>query len=73
MSISTATEVSLKHILEHPGDFSGWLCLPPMPWTSFRNASDEDLKSIYAYLRSLRPVVNHVPDVQPAAAVNIAE
>lgn len=33
MSISTATEVSLKHILEHPGDFSGWLCLPPMPWT----------------------------------------
>ncbi|UXU89423.1 DUF7716 domain-containing protein [Burkholderia sp. S-53] len=33
MSISTAAEVSLKHILEHPGDFSGWLCLPPMPWT----------------------------------------
>ncbi|CAI8694041.1 hypothetical protein BTK96_004618 [Burkholderia pyrrocinia] len=33
MSISTATEVSLKHILEHPGDFSGWLYLPPMPWT----------------------------------------
>ncbi|MBN3790556.1 hypothetical protein [Burkholderia sp. Ac-20353] len=35
MSTSTdpATVVSLKHILETPGDFSGWLYLPPMPWT----------------------------------------
>jgi len=39
--------------------------MPPMPWPAFRNASDEDLKSIYAYLRSLKPVVNHVPDGQP--------
>ena len=22
-----------QHTPEHPGDFSGWLCLPPMPWT----------------------------------------
>jgi len=41
--------------------------LPPMPWTSFRHASDEDLKSIYAYLRSITPIVNHVPDVTPPA------
>ncbi|MCU9955270.1 hypothetical protein OEJ37_18090 [Burkholderia sp. BKH01] len=33
MSTTTATPASLKHILENPGDFSGWLCLPPMPWT----------------------------------------
>ncbi|WP_175906751.1 DUF7716 domain-containing protein [Burkholderia seminalis] len=33
MSTTTTTEVSLQHILEHPGDFSGWLCLPPTPWT----------------------------------------
>ncbi|VWC02873.1 hypothetical protein BLA14095_04846 [Burkholderia lata] len=33
MSNDAATEVSLKHILERPGDFSGWLYLPPMPWT----------------------------------------
>ena len=43
--------------------------LPPMPWTAFRNMTDEDLKSIYAYLRSLKPVVNHVPDAQPASAI----
>jgi hypothetical protein len=39
--------------------------LPPMPWPAFRNATDEDLKSIYAFLRSLKPVVNHVPDITP--------
>jgi hypothetical protein len=35
--------------------------LPPMPWTAFRNLSDEDLKAIYAYLRTIPPVVNQVP------------
>lgn len=33
MSTDSTTEVSLQHILERPGDFSGWLYLPPMPWT----------------------------------------
>jgi mono/diheme cytochrome c family protein len=42
--------------------------LPPMPWPAFRNGTDEDLKSIYAYLRSIKPVVNHVPDAQVAPA-----
>ena len=36
--------------------------LPPMPWTAFRNLSDEDLKSIYAYLRTIPPVHNRVPE-----------
>lgn len=36
--------------------------LPPMPWQAFRNFSDEDLKSIYAYLRTVKPVKNQVPD-----------
>jgi hypothetical protein len=40
---------------------------PPMPWPMYRNATDEDLKSIYAYLRTIKPIVNHVPDyVSPA-------
>jgi mono/diheme cytochrome c family protein len=41
--------------------------LPPMPWPALRNASDEDLKAMYAFLRSLKPITNHVPDVQPPA------
>jgi mono/diheme cytochrome c family protein len=36
--------------------------LPPMPWTAFRNLNDEDLKSIYAYLRTVPPINNHVPE-----------
>ena len=38
---------------------------PPMPWPAYRNATDEDLKAIYAYLRTIKPIVNHVPDYQP--------
>ena len=37
---------------------------PPMPWPAFRNATDEDLKAILAYLRTIPPVVNHVPDYE---------
>ncbi len=36
--------------------------LPPMPWPAFRNLSDDDLKAIFAYLKSIPPVANHVPD-----------
>ena len=35
---------------------------PPMPWPAYRNASDEDLKSVYAYLRTIKPIVNRVPE-----------
>ena len=41
--------------------------MPPMPWPAFRNGTDEDLKSIYAYLRTIKPIANHVPDAQEAA------
>ena len=43
--------------------------LPPMPWPAFRNASDDDLKAIYTYLRTIKSVVNHVPDPQPPASI----
>jgi hypothetical protein len=45
---------------------------PPMPWPMYRNATDEDLRSIYAYLRTIPPVVNHVPDYQPPAVITEA-
>lgn len=41
---------------------------PPMPWHWFGKATDEDLKSIFAYLRSIPPIKNRVPDyVEPPA------
>jgi hypothetical protein len=41
---------------------------PPMPWAVYRNLTDEDLKSVFAYLRTIPPIVNHVPDYLPPAA-----
>ena len=35
--------------------------LPPMPWPNFSKASDEDLKAIFSYLKSTKPVNNVVP------------
>lgn len=35
--------------------------LPPMPWQNFANVTDEDIKAIFAYLKSTTPVVNVVP------------
>ena len=37
---------------------------PPMPWPAYRNATDDDLKAVYAYLRTIKPIVNHVPTYQ---------
>ena len=36
--------------------------LPPMPWFNYAKMTDEDLKSVYAYLRTLKPIKNQVPD-----------
>lgn len=35
--------------------------LPPMPWPAYRNLSDEDLKAIFAYLKTTKAVRNIVP------------
>lgn len=35
--------------------------LPPMPWTEYRNFSNEDLKAIFAYLKTIKPIDNIVP------------
>jgi hypothetical protein len=39
--------------------------LPPMPYNDLAKLKDEDLKSIFAYLKSLPPVSNKVPDPVP--------
>lgn len=42
--------------------------LPPMPWSVYRNMTDEDLKSVFAYLRTIKPIKNHVPEPLPPPA-----
>jgi len=35
--------------------------LPPMPWFVYKNMTDDDIRSIFAYLKSTKPVNNIVP------------
>lgn len=42
--------------------------LPPMPWNFIGQLSDDDLKSIWAYLSTIPAINNHVPDPIPPAA-----
>jgi cytochrome c553 len=39
--------------------------LPPMPWQVVRNMTDDDLKAVFAYLKSVKPIKNVVPNPQP--------
>lgn len=41
--------------------------LPPMPWLNYRNMNEEDLQSVFAYLKTVAPVKNIVPDAIPPA------
>ncbi len=42
--------------------------LPPMPWPWYGKMRDEELKSIFAYLKSIPPIHNRVPDPTPPGA-----
>ena len=46
-----------------PGEFN-----TVMPWTMYGNMKTEDLKAIYAYLRTVKPVKNEVEKFSPAQA-----
>jgi len=36
-----------------------------MPWSDYRSLTDEDLKAIFAYLRTLKPVKHRVDNTEP--------
>lgn len=42
--------------------------LPPMPWQSIGQMTDDDLKAIFAYLKSLPPINNPIPVPLPPQA-----
>ena len=42
-----------------------------MPWGYFRNMTDDDLKAIYAYLRTLPPVKHRVDNTEPPAECRV--
>lgn len=44
---------------------------PIMPWTFYKNMTDEDLKAIFAYLRTLKPVKHMVDNTEPLTACKL--
>lgn len=39
--------------------------LPPMPWPNYAQLEEDELKAIFAYLKSTPPVNNNVPAARP--------
>ncbi len=59
---------------KHLGQDNGRPILPPMPWNNFAKLTDEDLKAIYSYLRTIPPVSNRVPaPISPDEAMKLAK
>ena len=46
---------------------SGRTLLPPMPWPMYKNMTDDELKAIFAYLKTTKPIKNVVPPPVPPA------
>ena len=42
----------------------GRAVLPPMPIPVYNNFTDDDLEAVFAYLRTIPPVKNRVPEPQ---------
>jgi len=44
-----------------------------MPWISYRNMTDDDLKAIFAYLRTLKPVHHRVDNTLTSTVCKICQ
>lgn len=47
--------------------------LPPMPWPFISQMTDDDLKSVYAFLRTIPAIENEVPSPVPPDQVQIID
>jgi mono/diheme cytochrome c family protein len=52
---------------KHMGTASSRDILPPMPWQAYGQMNDDELKAIWAYLRTIPPINNRIPDPTPPA------
>jgi hypothetical protein len=46
--------------------------VPPMPWPNVGAMNDDDLRAVYAYLRSIQPIHNRVPEPLPPPSAAVA-
>jgi hypothetical protein len=66
--IGAWTEENFVNIFKtgkHLGQQGGRPILPPMPWFNLASVDKQEIKAIYAYLRSRRPISNKVPAPVP--------
>ncbi|MFN8177454.1 MAG: diheme cytochrome c-553 [bacterium] len=64
---SVTEEMFVKALREGKHFGSGRPILPPMPWNWYAKMTDDDLRAIWAYLRTIPPVENVVPEAVPPA------
>lgn len=64
--IGTLTEeMFIKTLREGKYMGVGRPLLPPMPWQVYGMKTDQDLKAMYAYFKSIKPIHNQVPQPIP--------
>jgi mono/diheme cytochrome c family protein len=49
---------------KYKGMATGRSLMPPMPWPMYKYMTDDELKAIFAYLKSTKPINNVVPMAQ---------
>jgi hypothetical protein len=64
-------EMFIKTLREGKWMGVGRPLLPPMPWQVYGTKTDQDLKAMYAYLQTLKPIRNEVP--QPVTPDKMSE
>lgn len=50
---------------KHKGIETERSLLPPMPWDMYKNMTDGEIKAVFAYLKSIKPIKNIVPEPLP--------
>jgi hypothetical protein len=67
--LGTETEAMFVASMREGKHFgTGRPVLPPMPWPGVGKMTDEDLRAVWAYLRSIPPIENTVPEPAPPPA-----
>ena len=65
--IGTWTEEMFVKALKTGKSYGGGRpILPPMPWPAYAKATDDDIKAVFAYLKTVPAIANRAPDSVPA-------
>jgi len=58
------TDQEIIHAIREGANKDGAIIFPPMPVPTYNNMSDDDVKAIVAYLRTVKPVKNEIPQAK---------